>query len=236
MHRSDSVARGPWLERAALIGCLVVAGAGWYSASTAHHRADRLEHQIETLQELQERYANSASAPQIPGADLFQPSGTPDSSRRHALEALSASDDPVVGARRRPIARGGGQLADPPSAPPAAVMGRTMLQQARKAGESPGAMVLDTLYQAADQLAIDEEWDALTYEDVTRVFDRTMMEANSVFERAQQGEITPAEARREAIQLRNKAINRLQDVIGSEGILALRDVVVDEVEAMRDGR
>lgn len=91
--------------------------------------------------------------------------------------------------------------------------------------ENPGAVVLNRLYDAADQMAEREQWDDRTYNDVADVFEQTTTDILDLWDDLKQGEVAPADARDEALALRESAQTRLATILGDDGLEELREHV-----------
>lgn len=228
------MSRTRWIERGVLVLALIVAGWSWRTANQATRRADRLSERVDALADLTEKLAKQGAASRvIPSADLFQ-SPSAQAGRSGGIAGLGGFG--AAGGRAGGASAGGAAGGDGAVGSDGVPITPAMRRQAREASQSPGAVFLETLYQAADQLAAEQNWDARTYDDVTRVFDDTVLRMNGLLEKAKAGEVPMREARRDALQLRNKAVEDLRGIIGDDGVLSLRDAFVDEVDELRGGK
>ncbi len=92
----------------------------------------------------------------------------------------------------------------------------------------PGANVLDHLYEAADELAVSEQWDDATYDGVAQVFDDTTSTMLDLWKDVQGGRVSIAQARKQAMEVRESAQVRLQAVLGEEGFDRLRSRIKED--------
>ncbi len=226
------MSRVRWIERSLLAVALLAAAFGWRAANDATRRADHLTARVEALAAAQDKLLEATvRARTLPSADLFQPqngAGMPTPTDAGGFGSFGA----LGGGGRRGQTGGAAGAAGGPASNMA--LSPAMRRQARKATQSPGAVLLDSLYEAADQMAVEEQWDAVTYDGVTRVFDDTMMRMNGLYDKAKAGDISMRDARREAMKLRNHAVDDLTDLLGEEGVLSLRDAFAGELEGIRD--
>lgn len=91
--------------------------------------------------------------------------------------------------------------------------------------QNPGAVVLDRLYEAADEMAVREQWDDQTYDEVAEVFETTTGGILDLWADLKEGEVAPIEARDEALALRDQAHERLAGILGEDGLEVLRQHV-----------
>jgi hypothetical protein len=91
--------------------------------------------------------------------------------------------------------------------------------------EASGATVLNRLYDAADVMAANENWDDATYNDVADVFEQTTTDMVDLWEDFRGGEVAPLDARDEVIALRDQAQDNLANILGEEGLEVLRQHV-----------
>lgn len=120
-------------------------------------------------------------------------------------------------ARATPTSPDGATTADPAAAP----RGRTAFKDRKRLAEMPGN-VLNRLYDATDRMADDEQWDDATYDQVTAVFEESAARATELFAGMRDGSVTEAQAREQAIGLRDETTQRLETVLGPDGLTRLK--------------
>lgn len=95
--------------------------------------------------------------------------------------------------------------------------------------EVPGSKVLNLLYDAADRAAVEEDWDADTYDQVARVFEKTTRTMVDLVQQFKDGDIRPADARRRALNVREQAEGDLKSILGADGFERLQATVKEEL-------
>ncbi len=96
--------------------------------------------------------------------------------------------------------------------------------RAKRMAAMPGN-VLARMYDAADRMAEDENWDDATYDQVTGVFEESAGRAATLFEELQAGTLQPVDARDQAVALRDEVTTKLVGVLGPEGVARLKGYV-----------
>lgn len=86
----------------------------------------------------------------------------------------------------------------------------------------PGQNAMERMYEAADRMAADEGWDAAKYDEVASILEQSMATMLDVWSGVQSGDIPTADARDEALALRDDATARLTEVLGPTGVEKLR--------------
>lgn len=217
------MSRVRWIERALLAVALIVAVVSWRASSRTELRARSLEDRLTALADAQEQIALAAARTRVPSPTLFRGQG--------GAPVDAGVRGPVDVPPPEPAAAPRIQPADNPL--PQAMNQRSFRARADATSGGPAAQFLDTLYEAADRLAVEEQWDARTYDGVSQVFDTTMLEMNDLFLRTRNGEVPLREARRGAMAIRGQAMEDLRGLIGDDGVASLRATFVDEAQALR---
>ena len=91
----------------------------------------------------------------------------------------------------------------------------------KRLADMPGN-VLNRLYDATDRMADDEQWDDATYDQVTAVFEESAARATELLAGMRDGSVNEAQAREAAVALRDETTERLQTVIGPDGLQRLK--------------
>lgn len=92
----------------------------------------------------------------------------------------------------------------------------------------PGAQVLSRLYDAADEMAADEQWSNETYEQVALVFEDATAQMKDLFDELKAKKVTPAQAKEQALRLRDDATGKLAGVLGKDGLQRLKGYIKDD--------
>ncbi|MCB9682497.1 MAG: hypothetical protein H6733_13615 [Alphaproteobacteria bacterium] len=95
----------------------------------------------------------------------------------------------------------------------------------------PGANVLSHLYDAADTMAVKEDWDPETYDEVASVFEETTTAMVGLWEELKAGQVNVGQARQRALDVRNDAQDRLAAVLGEDGLERLKAEIRDDLPA-----
>ncbi len=119
----------------------------------------------------------------------------------------------------------------PPGGQPAA--GRRANDQRRMRrvrGNTPaiqGADVLTRLYDAADRVAVEEDWSADRYDDVVFVFEDTTEQMRLLLEEVRAGGVPAQQVKREVVALRDDAQVQLEEILGPASFDRLRSYVAE---------
>ncbi|HMV67595.1 MAG TPA: hypothetical protein PKA64_12150, partial [Myxococcota bacterium] len=105
--------------------------------------------------------------------------------------------------------------------PADAPRGRVAFKDRKRLADMPGN-VLNRLYDATDRMADDEQWDDATYDQVTAVFEESAARATELLAGMRDGSVNEAQAREAAVALRDETTERLQTVIGPDGLQRLK--------------
>lgn len=124
------------------------------------------------------------------------------------------------------------QVERPPPAEPGQVVDPEAIQERRprrrRAPPLPGAQVLNRLYDAADTMAVNEQWSQQTYDDVVFTFEETAEEMKFLWQDLKAREIDVYQAREEVDLLRDDTNARLAAILGDQGLERLKDRILEE--------
>lgn len=129
------------------------------------------------------------------------------------------------------------QIERPPPAEPGQLVDPAQIEERRprrrRAPPLPGAQVLNRLYDAADNMAMNEQWSQQTYDDVVFTFEETAEEMKFLWQDLKAREIDVYQAREEVELLRDDTNARLAAILGDEGLERLKTHILDEAAAKR---